>query len=86
MPRPNLLDWTGTAANANGQFTAESLGNGLITTRIYDNVTGRLSIINTSKRSPESRMDNGFGPRPVASLGLPIHADVFHDFRDFPRT
>ena len=33
----------------------------------------------------ESRMDNGFGPRPVASLGPPIHADVLHDFRDFPR-
>ena len=35
-PTGTFAYWTGTAANANGQFTAETLGNGLITTRSYE--------------------------------------------------
>jgi RHS repeat-associated protein len=39
--------WTGNAANAWNQVTQESLGNGLVTNRSYDAVTGFLKSVQT---------------------------------------
>ena len=42
---PTTVFWTANSANPRGQITQETLGNGVITTRSYDAVTGWLNNI-----------------------------------------
>jgi hypothetical protein len=40
--RPNVTVWTANTTNAAGQVTEETLGNGIVTIRSFDAVTGWL--------------------------------------------
>ncbi len=44
---PSIIYWTANAANARGQVTQESLGNGLVTSRSIDAATGWVKSIQT---------------------------------------
>jgi len=42
---PSTVYWAANAANARGQVTQETLGNGVVTTRAFDDVTGWMSTV-----------------------------------------
>jgi RHS repeat-associated protein len=44
---PTTIFWTANASDARGLLTQETLGNGLVTNRAFDGVTGRLKTIQT---------------------------------------
>lgn len=44
---PSLVYWRADAAGPDGQITMETLGNGLVTTRVFDIYSGRLQNLNT---------------------------------------
>jgi RHS repeat-associated protein len=58
---PNVTVWTNNAMNPAGQITEETLGNGIVTTRSYDAVTGWLG-------SDESGVNGGSGVKNLAFL------------------
>ena len=48
----DALYWQADAADADGNVTLETLGNGLITARSYDPASGRLRLLTTGTASP----------------------------------
>ena len=52
--------WTANATNARGQITQETLGNGVVTNRAYDAVTGWLSGIQAGVSGGATLQNNAF--------------------------
>ncbi len=50
--------WDADGANAWGQVTEETLGNGVVTTREFDSVTGRLSSIQSGQDGSPNNIQN----------------------------
>src|SRR3984957_2801141 len=57
---PTTVFWTANMANARGQVTQETLGNGVVTNRVYDAVTSWLSSIQAGVSSGAGLLNSSF--------------------------
>jgi RHS repeat-associated protein len=60
LDSPNVTIWTANTENAAGQLTQETLGNGLVTSRAYDAVTGWLASIQSGPGGGASSQNQSF--------------------------
>jgi len=57
---PSVTVWTANSANAAGQVTQETLGNGIVTNRAYDAVTGWLASVQSGMGSGAGVQNQSF--------------------------
>jgi RHS repeat-associated protein len=57
---PTTVFWAANTSNARGQITEETLGNGVVTSRIYDAVTGWLATIQAGVGSGAGIQNNAY--------------------------